>query len=59
MNTIFAYLRDEKGEGAINTIAIIAGMALIAAAILGGMQLVAPEVGDRIIEVIRNAISGG
>lgn len=52
-------LREERGEGAINTIAIIVGLTFIAGAIIAAMNAISPEVGQRIMDVIRSAIGGG
>ena len=53
---IYFKIQDEKGQSAIEVIAIIAGIAIIGAAILAAMGVMGPEIGDAIMNVIRKAI---
>jgi hypothetical protein len=51
-----ALAEERGGMEPIQVIAIIAGAALIAAAVLAALSILAPEVGDRILEVFRRAL---
>ena len=50
---------DESGEGAINTIAVIAGIAVIAAAIVGALSQMQGPVGDAIRSIITLVMTSG
>ena len=52
-------IADERGDGPINYIALLVGLALIAAAVIAAFQAMSGPVGDRIREVIGNAIGAG
>lgn len=52
-------IADERGDGPINYIALVVGLALVAAAVMGALEAVAPSVRERIIDVIKQAIGVG
>ena len=56
---LFLSIADERGDGPINYIALLVGLALIAAAVIAAFQAMSGPVGARIREVIGAAIGAG